>query len=499
MSGTLPSISGTTIPFKEVPPQYQLPGDYTEIQPAYGNQGVLPWPAKVLAIAQMLATGTAQPLTPMQITRPSDATAYFGAGSQAEGMAFAFIAANPYTPLFVMGVVDAPSATKATGTYTISGTWTVGWTFVPEIAGVRIPVGVLPTDTPTLVASNAATAINAVPSLPVTAAAALGVLTITAKNGGVAGNDIDLWLNPAPGDVLGAGALCAVVRMTGGATNPTIGAAITAITGEWFTGITCAWQDAANLSALETELDLRFGAMETLDALSFTVLTGTFAQQQAAKATINSRFIYGLCLTNPQSPPWALAASLAGVAAFRLTADPGRQLGDLALPGMLGSRPADRLITEEKELALEGGLCPVHVLSDGTVVLTRVVSMYLTNNAGVPDPAWHDVMTAAVMSRIRYDWDAYRKLVYPSNKLAPDGSVAAEYDTTIATPGRLKGSWAARSLLYEKMGWITGAAANAKQSVFVPDPNDPNRVNSSRPVTIIGNLMIDATVLQFQL
>ena len=107
-------------------------------------------------------------------------------------------------------------------------------------------------------------------------------------------------------------------------------------------------------------------------------------------------------------------------------------------------------------------------------------------------------MTPQVMSRIRYDWRNYLSLTYPSNKLADDGSVAAEYDDTVVTPARMRGSWAARCKLYERQGWIENSATTVAASVFVRDATDRNRMNARQQIRIIGNLMVLAGALEFQ-
>ena len=503
MSGTLsPPPAGVTIPFREIPANWQVPGSYAEIQPSYGNLGVLAWPARVLIIGQALAGATGPMGVRTQVTRLAEATAWWGAGSMVEGMVAAFIAANPYVPLDVIAVADAAGATKASGTFTVGGAWTQGGTLALSVAGVRVQVGVGPTDTPTVVATNAAAAIaDVLPgalAVPVTATAALGVLTVTARNGGVEGNNILLEVSAENGDSLPPGMTVAVAPMAGGATNPLIGPVINAITGIWYTDIVMPWQDTANVSALAAELANRYGAMEVEDGHAYITFTGTLAQAQAAAVLANCKFISAVTVTSPPSPPWAISASLAGVASFQLTNDPARQLGGLVLPGIVGPRGANRLTADEMNLALLGGLSPVNVLPDGSVVLTRVVTAYLTNAEGVADPAWHEIMTPKVNSRIRYDWNAYRKLVYPSNKLADAGSIAAEYDSTVATTKRLAGSWAARYRVYEQNGWIENSAL-ATQAVFVRNASDPNRVDMTLPMQIIGNLMVTAAVIQFQL
>jgi phage tail sheath gpL-like len=138
------------------------------------------------------------------------------------------------------------------------------------------------------------------------------------------------------------------------------------------------------------------------------------------------------------------------------------------------------------------------VQADRTVTLEQVVSENKTNSSGVPDTSWRFIKAAKVTARVRYDWITFTSLQYPNNKLVNDGSLAAEYDPTIATPSRVKGSWAARSNLYEKNGWIENSAVTAKASVFVRDANDSNRLDAQQQIQIIGNLFVLAGVLEFQ-
>lgn len=504
-----PATNGATIPFTQIPQQWQLPGTYMEVQPSYSNQGVLPWPARALIIGQALTGATGALGVPTQITRVAQATAFWGAGSMVEGMVAAFIAGNPYVPLDVIAVADAEGATKAAGNFTMGGSWSTPGTLAMYVCGVRVQVGVSGTDTPVTIAADAVAAINTVVagSLALPVVATVGgegntEIIVTALNGGLESNNILLEVSAESGDCLPAGMTVAITAMTGGATNPEIGPVIEAITGIWYTDIVCPWQDQANLTALATELATRYGAMEVEDGHAYVAWSGTLAQGQALQAEINSPYISPLqpaaAAASLPSPPWAYAASLGGVASFATTNDPAKQLGSLALPGIIGPRGGNRLMTTEKNLALAGGLSPINVMPDGTVELTRVVTSYLTNAQGVADPSWHDIMTPKVMSRIRYDWNAYSKLIYPGNKLADDGSLAAQSDSTVATPNRLKASWAARYRVYEQNGWLENDAL-ATQANFVRSANDPNRVNYTVPVQIIGNLMILAGVMQFQL
>ena len=506
MSGTNEnSTGGAILPFNEIPSYQMLPGEFVEVQPDYNNLGLLPYPSRILLIAQKLLTGSGIVLNRNQVIRSSDGAALGGVGSMADQMVNALFAAQQNIPTDLILVADASGATKATGTITIAGTWTMNGTFPLEVAGVYLGVGFASTDTPTTLAADIVAAVNAYGqpqgvALPVTAANTAGVVTFTARHGGLCGNDIKLEVGALVGDSLAPGMTATVVGMSGGATNPAISTVISAINNIRYSDIVCPWQDESNIQALTAELDRRYGAMVKLDGTGYVVFTGSFSTIQTTKSYVNGKCLTAMGITNPPTVPWALAAAFGGMAATKLTDDPARQLRGLALPGIVGSRPVDHMYDQERELLLEGGVSTFTELVDGTVVLERVVSTYLTNSEGVPDPAWQDIMTSKVMTRVRYDWRNYWGLLYPRNKLAPDGSIAAQYDPSVVTPNRAKGSWIARCRLYEQAGWLTDMTTGlklAQQAVFMIDPNNKNRLLGTQPLNIIGNMMTLADIITF--
>lgn len=492
-------MSGSqTISFKEIPADYKTPGSYVEIAPDYQRVGLLPMPARTLIIGQKTSAGSATALTlNPDVTRASAGTALGGPGSQLDGMIAAYLAVNQTVPLDVIAMADAGSSTKAVWTYTFTGPATAGGTTAIQIAGWRVYIGTLSGDSATVVATAFTAAINAKTALPVTATSSAGVVTVTARNAGTAGNDISHVVSPALGDVLPAGVGVTIAQTVVGATDPDIVSAIAAIEDLWYTDIIIPWQNSANLTALSVELDRRFNAMVHKDGRGHICLTGTYSQLLTKAGAVNGRFMFASGFTAPGSPPWVIAASVGGLAAQHLLDDPARQLLDLALPGVIGSQRGNLFDDDEKHLLISGGVSIFKTLRDGTVVMQRCVSTYTVNANGVLDPAWRDITGVAVLSRMRYDWRGYFRDIYPANKLAPDSSLAAESDSTICTPRRAGGTWAARSIVYARNGWIVDEVENARATVFVIDPNDRNRLNYRLHVTIIGNLMVDAGQLLF--
>ena len=290
-------------------------------------------------------------------------------------------------------------------------------------------------------------------------------------------------------------AMAYLVQGTAGATNPSIAAAIAAASLTWYTDIIIAWQDAPNLTLLSAEVERRANAMAHIDARGHFGMTGTFSQQLAALLAVNERFVYASPVTQPGSAPWVWAASAGAICAQYLTQDPSRQLNGIAMPGIVGPSQANALTETEQEQMLVGGGSVFHTHANGTVEMKRYVSTYTVNAAGNPDMAWHDVFAQALAARIRFDWNTYRAALYPRNKQAPDGSLAAANDPSVLTPKRAKASWASRMMVYAANGWVINEIANANAAVFTIDANDPERLNSYLPYQGIGNLIVDAAQL----
>lgn len=492
--------------FDEIPVDWLEPGVYLEVKPNYRTLGILPYPVRPLIVGQKLAAGTLAPGQVVEIVRPEQAIALFGNGSIGAEQVIAFRKANKTTPLFVMALPDDGDAVKATGTLTFTGALSVSTVLRFKIAGKQIRFTALATDPLTAMATKLAAAINADASLVVTAVAAAAVVTVTSRHGGEVGNDIDLRVdtNAQP---LPSGLNIAVAAMTGGTGNPLLQDALDVVTQQWFTQIQHPWSDATNMAAFQEDLTARYNAMTKLDALGFVAKRGTFTELGAFGMLTNSPFLNASGLKASPTSSWVISAVLAGLAAFHLTNDPARQLRSLVLPGVDAPDPVDQFIDTEQDLLLRKGISTFNCLPDGAVTVSRLVTTYKVSNLGIADRAWLDIMVAATMSRIRYDWASYVSLMYPRSKLVEDESDAAavgrstsdeDSGSAVVTPRRMHGSWAARSRLYAGQAWIQNVETTIKQSQFQIASADKNRLESRQQVDIVGNLMVLAGSLEFQ-
>jgi phage tail sheath gpL-like len=488
------------ISFDEIPYDWRAPGAYVEIKPDYSRRGTVPFMARAILFTQKLAAGSAVAGQTYEITRAAEGVALFGAGSIGARMVAGFKRANRTNRVYAVALDDLGAGAKAVGKFTFTGS---GDGMVSlYVGGIRARFSTTSAMTNPNRAAAAVAAINAIPDMEVVATQGVNPadneVILTARHKGECGNAIDLRVGRFVEEAAPAGLTVAVTAMAGGTGNPDIQGALDAIVNEWFTDIVTPWDDAANLAKLVGELTERYKAMGARDVHGFVGHRGTYGQLGTKGALTNTPLLTPIGAKRSMSPPWEWAASLAGIGMFHLTNDPARQLRSLALPGIIAPEPKDQFTLTERDLLLRQGISTWTALEDGTVVLDRVITTYKTSNLGVADDAWLDIMVPKTMTRIRYDWSAYLTLVYPRHKLADDDSVAAQTSDVVATPKRVHGSWAARCNLYERLGWIEGAKETVERSVFARDANDSNRLNSRQPVRIIGNLMVLAAGLQFE-
>ena len=495
------------ITFDEIPYDRLEPGTFIEVRPNYRNMGLLPYPVRSILLCQKLATGTLAEGVEQEIVNPDDAIAYCGLGSIGAEQVKAFRRTNNTTPLYIMALKDAVGAVDASGTFTFVGSLALATVLRFKVAGQQVRITVEPTDDVADMATSLAAAIMAETSLIVTAAAALGVVTVTCKHGGEVGNDVDLRVDtkaqPVPD-----GLTITVVDMSNGSGNPDIDDAFDALSSSWYTQFQHPWNDATNMAKFATEMRTRFTAMTKLDAHGFVAKRGTYGELGTFGELTNEPFISAMGLKKSPTSSWVMSAAVCGLATFHLTNDPSRQLRSLVIEGVEAPDPIDRFTETEQDLLLRKGMSTFDHLPDGKTTISRLITTYKVSTLNIVDRAWLDIMTPATMSRIRYDWAGYIGLLYPRSKLLDDEDQAAFVGrgdddgglvgNAIVTPRRMHGSWAARCRLYADNAWIEDIDRTLKESFFVRNADDKNRLDASQQVLIVGNLMVFAAALEFQ-
>lgn len=484
------------VSFDSIPSTIRVPLVYIEFNNNRAVQGTPPIPHKMLVLGQRRATGSVAAGVPTLITSSAQAEQSFGRGSMLASMFAALKKANPYTETWGLAQDDAGAGAFATGTLTFTGAITLPGTLVLYIAGTRIPVAVAASETNTTTAANVAAAINADTSLPATAAAAIGVVTLTARHRGEAGNTLDLRTNYYSGEVLPTGMTLAIVAMAAGATNPDMGTAIAAMGAEWWHTIVMPYTDSANLALLQTELTSRFGPTRMIDAVAFAAFRGTHAATDSFGAARNHAAITYMGTSIAPQPPYIWAAVYAAVAAASLSIDPARPLQTLELTGLLPPAIAARFTMPERNILLYDGISTYMVNAGGTVQLERAITSYQTNSFGVEDPSYLDVETPYTLSYIRYATRARITQKFPRYKLADDGTRFGP-GQAIVTPKIIRAELLALFRELEAAGIVENYSQYATDLLVERDANDRNRVNVLAAPDLVNQFRIFAEQIQF--
>lgn len=338
------------IPYERIPRNLRVPGMYSEINNSRAIAGAQLLEYRRLIIGTMLPAGSATPEVPVQCLSVAQAEGLFGAGSVAAGMVEAALAQDDFTDLIVMPLADPSAGAAATATITVTGTATAAGTLALYVAGRQMQIGVAATDTPTLVAGKIVAAITGDASLPVTAANTAGVVTLTAKNKGETGNQLEARVNYF-GETLPAGTSYAITAFSGGTGNPSIDDALAALGDGWYQAIATAYTDASNLVLIEQDQFERWGPLREVEGHVFAAARGTVASLGTLGNSRNSEHLTIVQAIKEPTPAYEKAAETMAIFAFSASNDPARPVQNLPY---LWSKPAaepDRLTLPERNIS----------------------------------------------------------------------------------------------------------------------------------------------------
>ena len=479
-------------------PQLRVPFVFVEFDPTRAFQGPSILKYQVLVFGQKLAAGTKPALQVDLVSNADEASQFYGAGSQLARMLAKYFQNNKSTKTLVVAQDDDGSAVKAAGDITFSGTATKAGTIFAYIGGQRLTLAVAVGDTFSAIATALDAVINAEGSAPVTSAPTAGKVDMTAKNGGEAGNEIDLRLNYNVGEELPEGIDAVVTGMTGGTVNADVQDVIDILGDEWYNIWIGPYTDATNLTAIETELALRFGPTKQIDGVYFAGKIGILSALVSFGTGRNSPHVSVMHTHGVPTTPEEFAGSYAAQVALEGQADPARPFQTLVLSGILPPVPVDRFTTEENDQLLNSGIATFQVDSGNNVRIQRAITMYQLNGVGAPDIAYLDVNTMLTLMFLRFDFRTAILTKYPRAKLADDG-VLLPSNQQIMTPDVGRAEAIAIFRNWQALGLVENIDQFKTDLVVERDVSDPNRMNWLLPPDLINQFRVGGVTLQFLL
>lgn len=462
-----------TISFEQIPSSIRKPGKYFEFNTALAVRTLPANRQKMLIVGQKTAAGSVEAKVPTEVFSDLEAAAYFGAGSLAHLMAKAAIEANPYVALSVCALDDAAAGVAATGTLTVDGKASATGTLTLNVGNQSVRCGVTKDDEAAAVAAALKAAVDEATGLPVTASALEGVVTLTAKNKGTAGNTI-----PVSALASNSCAALTVTEMATGETDPDIADALSACFAGLYDIIATPYGDQTSLTALRAHLEEVSGPLEQRPGVGVYGYTGALADATTLAGQINSGRIVCAYVPGTRSLVCELAAAFASVMAFE--EDPARPLNTLELKGIHVPAIEARLSRTEQESLLYNGVTPLEVGPGERLQIVRAITTYTLDAQGIPDISMLDVTTIRTLDYVRKACRERVALRFPREKLSS------------RTPKKVRSEILDVLLKLEELQIVEEVQANSGKLVVERSETDPNRLNAAIPADVVNGLHVFA-------
>lgn len=496
-----------------IDPTNPIPGVYSEVRYAQGESAGDLGPKKILIIAPKTAAGLLTPDTQVfgPISDENDFINQCGQGSPAHRMGKRFLSLCKSALLYVIcptAATGTASVDKVTVTFSSGSNPSAAGVAIVTIAGVDCPFAYTTSDTVSTIAAGLATAVNNKPDLPVTASAALGVVTITAKVTGeemntfryrttVTANTLTI-LAPAADTFFGLSAQAGAAQGTG---TISYTAALSTILPSKYSYLvahySCAWSGGVPVPGTSVPI----GALSTQITTQALPITGfkqkaiygsamSSSNATTLAATLNNPRCQQVNLNQCQEEHYMLAATMAATRVNNELANPvfnydfyGVQAGQvfpIKAPFNTSAWPA----TADYLLTLNNGVAQLGVNDAGQVYIVRSVTTRAKDGFGNYDYRARD--TAVVTTGDKFTDDGSVKLAQGPWSLITDDPLDSNQKQPplqFATPKRLKAYLETLVRLYVDNGWFDPSRLTTILSAMQVgiDPVVSSRMNISIP------------------
>jgi phage tail sheath gpL-like len=470
-----------SITFQTIPTT-RIPGTYTEINTKAAQRGLPSTAQSVVLLGQKLTAGTATAGELVAVTSEDDAITLFGIGSMLHRMVLAALTADKNMgALYAVAAADAGGGVAATTTITVAVSSLTAGTLTLYVGGDALTLAILATDG----ANAIATALNALladhPELPVAATVATNVVTVSAKNKGTLGNQIDFEYSYS-----GTGLTLTIPAMASGATDPTLSTLLDAVFTAAVDIIVCPWNTATPLGTVKTHLESRSDGVEQRGAVGVSAVDTTVSTAATLGSTVNDGRQLVALLEGTTSWAPEIAAAMAAVLAGE--EDLARPLNGLQLKGIRPPKSTYRFTRGELATLLLNGVCPLIVNANEETVICRSVSTYVRNAAAASDDTLLDIQTIRVLDYVRKSIKARLDLRFGRVKIA---DVAHTENTTDC--GKIRAEMLDVLFQLEAIDYVEAVEENKDDVVVERNTSDPTRVDAHLPSDVVNGLHVLAT------
>lgn len=492
------------ISFPNIPQEIRVPLFYADLDPSNANTGQQSQRALIIGQINTGASGT--PDVPQICQGVSATKALAGQGSMLALMTAAYRTRDMFGEVWLLPLEDDAESVAATGSLSFTGAPTDTGVLSLYVGGQLVSLAVSASMTAAQVASALVAQMATLPDLPVTAAVDGTTATkvnLTAKNKGLAGNDIDLQLNyggTQAGQATPAGLAVTIVAMSEGATNPsTLATALANLSDQEFDFIAFPYTDATSLDAMKEFLSTQTGRWSWAEQIyggAFAAYRGTLGSLTTFGVTRNDEHMSITGFNGSPTPAWVIAADLTAAIAVEMRADPALPLQTVTLATMQAPPLADRFALTDRNTLLYDGISTFDVADDGTISIENQITTYQKNSFGDADDSYLEVETMFTLMYVLRQLKSVVTTKYARKKLVADGTRVVA-GTNVVTPSMIKADLIAQYQTMEENGYVQGSAVFAQGLIVQQNSTNPNRVDVLYPAVLIDQLRIFALLMQF--
>lgn len=490
------------ISFASISLNTNVPGAYVEFDGSRAGGGISVQPHEVLLIGQKLAAGSAASAAMTQPNSVDESRVLFGNASMGAQMFAAYRGLDTTTPVHCCMVDDA-AGTQATGSFAFTGPATETREMVLYIAGRRVAIGVASGDTAADLETKALAALALTEDLPVSYAGAASTgVDLTALHDGTMGNFIFLGHSLGAGERLPAGVGCTITPMSGGATDPSLTAVVTAMGDDQYNTIVCGLSLKTEVDKIVAELESRWLPPRQIEGLLFISRNDASADLTTTGNSYNTPqlVVPGYEENAYCRLPWEVAARAAAISAKRTQADPSTATVGADMGATYAAAPrGSRFSWGTRNTLLTDGISTIKAGSDGRMLLEKLITTYQTNSLGLPDKAFQSEHHMRLLAAIRYSFRTWMSSKFVRNgvaaKLADDGNEVA--DGTVVTPATATSEALAWFLSMRDLGWVENYEQFAAELRVERNATDKDRLDFYLPPDLINALLVTAAKVSF--
>lgn len=416
-------------------------------------------PQRVLICGQSLSTGSSpDKVWVRDVGNNGEETTLFGRAAMISEMIRAFKQIAPQIAVDAIGVRDAGGGVKRVVGIQFSGTTTAAGTIRFRVGSERLHTIDVPLPSGTSAATALAIAavyLNLDVELPFDVTVVTTTLTFTAKHAGTVPNDLGIeYEGSIPGLTLGT-----VTQSVAGSVDPTFTSMLDVVGQTRYQGVVWAWPLATTV--LTDFLEARWNVTDQiLDGVGFTCKSDTYGNltgaSQLGSADKNFKTLVYICdevqaevgYIGPaiHEASYVKAAMLCAIRSLRLTQDAplsqylttpaaldqygGPALASLPLFNTVFPRlPVPRAgrgfpAIELEAIKTQGGTILGQNPARSAVIAGEVVTTYVTNGAGMPDPTFGNLEYVDTISQAREYFSNNLRARFAQSRLTEGDTIA---------------------------------------------------------------------------